>query len=127
MGFWDKFGAGDRFKFNNPGDSIEGEILNLSATTFGGTADPTPVLLIRTTAGDREVTASQAVLCSKLAENSPEVGDRVKITYDGEDPRGARPGRNPAKLFTVIVKRATAPPATPEIAAGGTPEDVEPF
>lgn len=124
MGFWDKFGAGDRFKFNAPGDSIEGEVLNLSATTFGGTADPTPVLLIRTNSGDREVTASQAVLCSKLAAEAPEVGDWIKITYDGEDDKTRRPGRNAVKLFTVIVKRGQA---APDIAATGTPEAPDPF
>lgn len=124
MGFWDKFGAGERFKFNAKGDTIEGEILGLTVTTFGGTAEPTPVLLIRTNTGDREVTASQAVLVSRLAETSPEVGDKVRITYEGEDPKGARPGRSPAKLFTVIVKRADAPVAS-EIAAQGTPDDAD--
>lgn len=104
MGFWDGFGHGDRFKFNEPGDKIEGQVLGLSATTFGGTADPTPVLTIRTPDGDKDVTASQRVLINRLAEASPEVGDFVVIRYDGEAD-SARPGKSPAKLFTVTVKR----------------------
>jgi len=123
MGFWDSFGQSDRFKFVNPGDTIEGEVLKLSATDFGGTADLTPVLTIRTDQGDKEVTASQTVLCSRLAEQSPEPGDHIMIRYDGEADK-ARPGRSPAKLFTVTVKRkaADSPPVPQTWAA-----DEEPF
>lgn len=114
MGFWDGFGQGDRFKFVNPGDIIEGEVLKLSATDFGGTADPTPVITIRTDQGDKEVTASQTVLCSRLAEQAPEPGDHISIRFDGEADK-ARPGRSPAKLFTVTVKRKeTGSPPVPE-------------
>jgi hypothetical protein len=110
VGFWDSFGSGDRFKFINPGDTIEGEVIGLSATDFGGTADPTPVLTIRTDQGDKDVTASQTVLVSRLAEQAPEVGDHIMIRYDGEA-ANARPGRSPAKLFTVTVKRGSQPAA----------------
>lgn len=125
MGFWDKFGQGDRFKFVTPGDTIEGEVLLLSATDFGGTADLTPVLTIRTDQGDKEVTASQAVLCSRLAEQSPEVGDHISIRFDGEADK-ARPGRSPAKLFTVTVKRREGPPRAPEVPEAWQGSD-EPF
>lgn len=117
MGYWDKFAQGDRFKFVTPGDKIEGVLTKLSTTDFGGTGDPTPVLVIRTSGGDREVTASQTVLISRLAEQQPVVDDWISITYDGEDPKGGRPGRSPAKLFTVIVKKAEGeapPPAAKE-------------
>lgn len=116
MGFWDSFGSGDRFKFVNPGDTIEGEVVGLSATDFGGTAELTPVLTVRTDDGDRDVTASQRVLMSRLAEQAPEVGDQISIRYDGEADK-ARPGRSPAKLFTVTVKRkdpANDPKQVPE-------------
>jgi hypothetical protein len=109
--FWDKFGGvGDRFKFVSPGDTIEGELLNLTSTDFGGTADPVPVLTIRTSDGPREVTASQTVLVSRLVESGPEVGDQIRIRYDGDSDK-ARPGRSPAKLFTVTVKRKDGPSA----------------
>jgi hypothetical protein len=125
VGFWDSFGSGDRFKFVNPGDMIEGEMVGLSATDFGGTGDPTPVLTIRTADGDRDVTASQRVLVSRLAEQAPEVGDHISIRYDGEA-ANARPGRSPAKLFTVTVKRkvsANDPKDVPE----AWQQDEEPF
>lgn len=128
MGFdWSKFKDGERFKFVNPGDKIEGEILNISTTTFGGTADPTPVITLRTEAGViTEVTASQTVLCSRLAEEGPDVGDILSMTFTGVADN-AKPGRNPAKLFDVVLKRGGAPADTPETAAAGTPEDVDPF
>lgn len=124
MGFdWNKFKDGERFKFLKPGDRIEGEILNITTTTFGGSADPTPVLTLRTDRGVvTEVTASQTVLCSRLAEEGPDVGDTISITYDG-DADNAKPGRSPAKLFTVVVKRADAPAAT----AAAVAEDEVPF
>ncbi|MGH7426252.1 MAG: hypothetical protein ACREJP_08795 [Candidatus Methylomirabilales bacterium] len=113
MGFWTNFGQGERFKFVNPGDTVEGEVLRLSATDFGGQADLTPVILLRSDQGEKEITASQTVLCNKLAEAAPEVGDWVKITFDGEADK-ARPGRSPAKLFTVTVKRADPQKRSPE-------------
>lgn len=116
MGFdWSAY-QGDRFKFTEAGMSIEGTIAGLSATDFGD--GPVPVVAITTDRGTVEVTASQRVLQMKLAELSPQVGDKIRITFDGEDKAGARPGRSPAKLFTVVVKRAggeAAPPAAAPI------------
>lgn len=127
MGFWDRFGHGDRFKFVNPGDTIEGTIMALSATDFGGTADPTPVITIRTEHGDQDVTASQRVLITKLAEASPEIGDWIKITYDGESDK-TRPGRSPAKLFTVTVKSGDrTPPEKPDVPDAWKDQSDAPF
>lgn len=123
MGFWDNFSNGDRFKFVTPGDSIEGDVVRLSATDFGGTADMTPVITIRTPQGDKEVTASQRVLIGRLAEQSPEVGDWISVRYDGEA-ESARPGRSPAKLFTVTVKRGKKAPDGPQ---RPVEDDDEPF
>jgi hypothetical protein len=121
MGFWDGY-KGDRFKFTEAGDIIEGTITRLSATDFGD--GPVPIVAV----DDKEVTCSQRVLQLRLAELAPEVGDWVSIRYDGEDHARARPGRSPAKLFTVTVKRNNNPnpaPAAPpdEDAAWGD----EPF
>ena len=121
---WNKFRDGERFKFVKPGDKIEGEILNISTTTFGGTADPTPVLSIRTSDGKVvDVTASQTVLCSRLAEQGPDVGETISITYTGDDTANQKPGRSAAKLFDVLVKRS-GPPAA---AAAAPSESDEPF
>lgn len=128
---WNKFKDGERFKFVKAGDNIEGKILNITTTTFGGSADPTPVLTLQTDRGVvTEVTASQSVLCSRLAEAGPDVGDTIYITYDG-DADNAKPGRSPAKLFTVVVKRAgeVAAPTTATPPADATAPDPadEPF
>lgn len=124
VGFWDGY-KGDRFKFTEAGDSIEGTITRLSATDFGD--GPVPIVTI----DDKEVTCSQRVLQMRLAELAPEVGDWLKITYDGEDHARARPGRSPAKLFTVVVKRGSGagdgrspvPPVSPapDVAWGDEP------
>ena len=102
---WSKFRDGERFKFTKPGDKIEGEIVRISTTTFGGTADPTPQLDIRTSNGAvLQVTASQTVLCNRLAEEGPDEGDTISITYTGDG--DAKPGRSAPKLFDVVVKRS---------------------
>lgn len=121
MSFWQQFAspaAEGRWKPRQAGDTIEGVITRLTATDFGGTGLPTPVIAVVTPDGfESEVTASWAVLVSRLVEADPNVGDWIKITYDG-DATSSRPGRSPAKLFTVVVKRAggvagTTPPANP--------------
>lgn len=124
MGFdWSKYQDGARFKFVSPGDKVEGEILKISATTFGGTGDPTPVLDIKTSTGAvMQVTASQTVLCNRLAELAPDIGDVVSITYTG-DAEKSRPGFNAAKLFDVILKKGDGAPPP---AAAPKPEE-EPF
>lgn len=119
MGFWDGY-KGDRFKFTTEGDSIEGTISRLSATDFGD--GPVPVVTIHTHTGDQELTCSQRVLQMRLAELAPEVNDWVKITYDGEDHARARPGRSPAKLFTVVVKKGSGGEAWGASAWASPPE-----
>lgn len=126
---WNKFRDGERFKFINPGDKIEGEIVSITTTTFGGTADPTPLITLKKADGKiTEVTASQTVLCSRLAEEGPDIGDFLSMTFTGVADN-AKPGRSPAKLFDVIVKREGVAPADPEPApaAETVPEDEDPF
>jgi hypothetical protein len=124
---WNKFRDGERFKFVNIGDKIEGEILSISTTTFGGTADPTPVLSIKKSDGTiNDLTASQTVLCSRLAEVGPDVGDFISIEFTGL--AEAKPGRSPAKLFEVTVTPKTlANGATLAAVPATVPESETPF
>lgn len=126
MGFdWSRYQDGQRFKFVNPGDKVEGEIVRITATTFGGTGDPTPVLSIKKSDGTTvEVTASQTVLQRRLADFGPDEGDTISITYTGEDTENQKPGRSAAKLFDVVVKKGKAE-AT--VAAGPAEDEKEPF
>lgn len=126
MGFdWKAF-AGDRYKFDRPGDSIEGKVAHLTATDFGD--GPVPVITVATDAGNKEITASQRILQQKLAVGAPQVGDWIKITFDGEDLARARPGRNPAKLFTVVVKRGSGEDTEGgEVDGSSSPESPDEF
>ena len=119
---WSKYRDGERFKFVKVGDKVEGKIVRISTTTFGGTADPTPQLDIKLENGNVvQVTASQTVLCNRLAEEGPDEGDMISIEYTGDGE--AKPGRSAPKLFDVLVKRSgNAAPA----AAAADDED-QPF
>ncbi len=93
--------GGNYFKFKEVGDSVTGEIVSIvEGNDFSG--NPCPVLELETDDGTEvKVTASQVMLKAELAEVRPEVGDDIEITFSGlGDPK---PGRNPAKLFTVTI------------------------
>ena len=122
---WDEFGSTSGFMaFREIGDAIAGEVLAVrKGKDFNG--GPCPELVIRTDDGDVTVTAGQTVLQSCLAEVRPRAGEKVAITYSGVG--DAKPGKAPAKLFTVAVRDAagqlrTAPEAsTPAPAATPAP------
>lgn len=105
---WSKYKSaeGSRFfKFAEIGDSISGTILSIEeGTDFN--QRPCPALIIETDEGNKEVTAGQVMLQAALAEKEPEEGDFITITYyaNGE----GKPGKAPAKLFKVDVKRGGA-------------------
>lgn len=110
---WSKFQDGTRFKFVQAGDHVEGEIMRITTTTFGGSSlEPVPQLDIKTANGTvLQVTAGQVVLLNRLAECNPDIGDMISITYTGDDK--PKPGRSAAKLFDVVVtpKTLAAAPA----------------
>lgn len=99
--FDDYTSGGNYFKFKEVGDSITGEIVGIvEGADFKGA--PCPVLELETDDGEEVlVTASQVMLRAELADVQPDVGDEVTITFSGlGDPK---PGRNPAKLFTIEI------------------------
>src|SRR5260221_9297980 len=105
MGTWDRWKKNDEddpyVKFGTAGDAVEGVIVRISSTDFGGTKPLIPVLHLKTRQGTEKIlNVQQAVLLSRLAELAPDVGDHVSVTYTGDAPR-SMPGRNPAKLFDV--------------------------
>lgn len=99
---WDDFANGEFVKFENVGDSVSGEVRSVTVgEDFNG--QPCPKLLIATDGGDdRTVTAGQKVLQSRLSEVRPQPGERIAIVYTGVG--DAKPGKAPAKLFTVQVR-----------------------
>jgi hypothetical protein len=65
--------------------------------------NPCPELVLEQDDGEEiTVTAGQVMLKRALAEKAPQTGDKIRITYSGVG--DGRPGRAPAKLFTVDVK-----------------------
>lgn len=102
---WNEFNtSGDFVSFKEIGDKVVGEVIAVrKAQDFNG--NPCPELVIRTDDGeDRIVTAGQVMLKSALAEKQPQIGARIAIVYSGVGE--AKPGKAPAKQFTVEVKGA---------------------
>jgi hypothetical protein len=100
---WDKYAQnGEYATFNEVGDQIVGVVKVIrEGRDFNG--NPCPELVLELEDGDEKtVTAGQVMLKAALAEKAPKEGDRIRITYSGVG--DARPGRAPAKLFTVDVK-----------------------
>jgi hypothetical protein len=94
--------SGEFVKFENVGDNVIGIIKTVrEGRDFNG--NPCPELVLENDEGEeRTLTAAQVLLKAALAEKQPQAGDRVRITYSGVG--DAKPGKAPAKLFTVDVK-----------------------
>lgn len=105
--------SGDYVKFENVGDQIIGVIKDVrEGRDFNG--NPCPELILETDDGsERTVSAGQVLLKAALAEKAPQPGDRVRITYSGVG--DAKPGKAPAKQFTVEVKRGPFEVKQPEV------------
>lgn len=103
---WDRFGStGSSFiRFAEIGDSVSGTITEINIGEDFNKA-PCPELKVDTEDGVKTLTAGQRMLQVALAEKRPDVGDYVTITYHDNGP--GKPGRAPAKLFRVDVKRAS--------------------
>ncbi len=105
MGFdWNEYkSTGDWVTFDSVGDKVVGQVLAIRVgKDFNG--QPCPELVLRTDEGDKTLTAGQKVLKARLAEEQPQVGDRIAVVYSGVG--DAKPGKAPAKLFDVEVQRS---------------------
>lgn len=113
--------GGDFVKWENPGDSVAGDLIEVRAgTDINGNA--VPEWVIRTDDGvDRVVTCSQAQLKSKAFEMRPVAGDRVSVTFTRAEKRD---GGKTLKHFDVKVKTGGAK-GTAAVAADEF--DEEPF
>lgn len=97
--------SGDYVKFNEVGDQVIGIIKEVrEGRTFNNDPCPELVLEVEDENGvdEKTVTASQVMLKAALAEEAPQVGDKIRITYSGVGQ--AKPGQAPPKEFTVDVK-----------------------
>ncbi len=104
MSYWDEPGiavVSDYVKFDNVGDTVTGVIVDLGIQTWQD-GSKSPKLTLRTTDGDKVLTASQVQLKTKMAELRPEIGDTIKVTLDGIEKLN---GGKTMKKFTVNVKK----------------------
>lgn len=119
---WDEFTTtGDWITFNEIGDSVVGTVTVVRrGKDFNG--NPCPELVIDVDGqGEKTLTAGQVMLKSALAEQRPGPGDRIAIVYSGVG--DAKPGKAPAKLFDVTVRRAGQPDPSPTQPAAGVSAD----
>jgi hypothetical protein len=103
-----------KFRFEAPGDAISGFLQEVRIATM---ADGTrmPALTIKTPDGtDWSLLASQIGLQRALAQHRPATGDQIAIVYTGD--AEAKPGKSPAKLFDVVIKRGDEPAAVAPVA-----------
>lgn len=98
-------------KFDQPGDHVAGVITAVQIHRWeDGSACP-KVMLIDDASGDEtSFTAGQYRLKAALAEQRPEVGDHIAVTYKGEIPLS---GGKKAKDFEVVTTRKGATPPAP--------------
>jgi hypothetical protein len=79
------------------GESIEGVLEGIEVGTYG------KEYTIKLLNGECVKTPSHKVLQNRMSDGKFEVGDEVKIVYDGELPPKVR-GDNPTRLYTVLFK-----------------------
>lgn len=118
---WETFTTnGDFISFKEVGDSVVGVIKAIRAgKDFNG--NPCPELILDVDGDEKTVTAGQVLLKAALAEKAPNVGDRIRIVYSGIGE--ARPGKAPAKQFTVDVKVGGKVPAKSSTATSSVDSD----
>ena len=121
--------ATDFVKFTDPGDSVVGEILSIRIHRWDD-GSTSPQLMLLVDGEEKSLTAGQYQLKAKLAELRPQVGDTIRVVFDGIEKRA---GGKTLKLFSLDVKRAngvasaaatataTPAPATAPAAPAGDP------
>lgn len=122
MSVWDnpelKVG-GEFIKFDNVGDTVSGTINAIRAHRFDDGSVAPQILLVTDDGEERTVTAGQIRLKTALAEQRPEAGDHITVTFTQEEKRS---GGKTLKHFDLAVRRGggqpvAAVPAAPVAAA----------
>lgn len=100
-------------KFEVKGTRVAGAIIDINETNFGGARpDYVPNLVLDVGGGKvREVGCAQANLLRQVADLSPDIGDHIEIEYLGEGEK--KPGKNPPKMFRVLVTPKAMQAAAP--------------
>lgn len=102
--------GGDFIKFETVGDTVSGTINAVRAHRFDDGKVAPQVLLTTDDGEEKTVTCGQVRLKYALAEQRPEAGDHITITYTQKE---NRTGGKTLKHFDVKVRRGGAAPAAP--------------
>lgn len=116
MGFWDDpdlRAGGEYTKFDNVGDTVTGQIVNMTKHVFDDGKVAPQLLLALQDGTETTVSAGQIRLKIKLNELQPTRGDWIKITLTNVEKRA---GGKTLKDFEVLVKPGQLPAATQEAA-----------
>ncbi len=95
-------GNSDYISWDQPGDQAIGTVKEIrEGTDFNGNPCPELILEVNEDGDEQTLTAGQAMLKRLLAENRPQVGQKIRITYTGDE-RTERGGT--MKVFTLETK-----------------------
>ena len=122
---WNRF-KGNFVAFDVPGTAIDGIVTNIILGS--GFGREYPEMTVRTYEGDVTVSATQRSLQRALADDPPNLGDRIVIEYLGErasSSTGAS-GLNPTKEFRVTVTHQTVMAPQPQYAPPPAPPAPQP-
>jgi hypothetical protein len=113
---WDdpSLSNGEFIKFENVGDQVVGNILDISIKTWDDGKKSPQLVLACDDGEERILTAGQIQLKTKLAELRPSVGDRIKIVHTSVEKRA---GGKTLKHFDVAIAGAKAAPVPVATAA----------
>lgn len=97
--------GGEFVKFEQVGDKVAGVITAIKKHRFDD-GNVVPQIYLTTDDGeDRTLTAGQIQLKTKLANERPDVGDHITVTYTQQERRA---GGKTLKHFEVSVRRGAA-------------------
>lgn len=97
--------GGDYIKFENVGDTITGKVLSVGAHRWDDGSVSPQVLLMTDDGEEKTITAGQIRLKAALAEQRPEVGDTLTVTYTELEKRA---GGKTLKHFEVKVNKGAS-------------------
>lgn len=115
--------GGDYIKFDNPGDTVSGTVTAIRAHRFDDGKVVPQVLLVTDDGEEKTMTAGPVRLKAELAEQRPESGDHIKVTFREVEKRA---GGKTLKHFDVEVTRAGSTPAPAAAPAQAAPAAVDP-
>ena len=98
--------SGDYVSWNNPGDQVVGTIKDRrTGNDFHGNECMEFVLEVNDDGDETTLTVSQWMLTKLFTEQRPSIGDRIRVTYTGNETTDR--GRT-VKMFTLDVKTGVA-------------------